>query len=184
MGFEWRRSQFSRISNANTSPNFSFQNLQTAFAPNDTLTGDPFASFLLGLPNEESLQVSSHNPRWLSNYYVGYVQDDFKFRRDLTFNIGFRYDVDTPRHESLGAQSVLDLTTLNNGTAAVPISPAVPGALIYGASATGAKTYYKDFGPRLGFAYAPEKLFCHLRNTAIRCGYGIYYSALTYSDFC
>jgi hypothetical protein len=183
MGFEWRHSQFSRISNANTSPNFSFQNLQTAFAPNDTQTGDPFASFLLGLPNEESLQLSSHHPRWLSNYYVGYVQDDFKLRKDLTLNIGLRYDVDTPRHESLGAQSVLDLATPNSGSAAVPISPAVPAALIYGPSATGARTYYKDIAPRLGFAYAPEKLFGHLRNTALRGGYGIYYSALSYSDF-
>src|SRR5713226_3292237 len=183
MGFEWRHSQFSRIPNPNTSPNFDFENLQTAYKPNDNQTGDPFAGFLLGLPNEESLTISSHNPRWLQNYYVGYVQDDFKFRKDLTFNIGFRYDVDTPRHESLGAQSVLDLAAPNNGNAAVPISPAVPGALIYGSNATGAKTYYKDFAPRLGFAYAPERLFGHLRNTAIRGGYGIYYAALSYTDF-
>ncbi|HKV61887.1 MAG TPA: carboxypeptidase regulatory-like domain-containing protein [Candidatus Acidoferrum sp.] len=183
MGFEWRYSQYSRISNANTSPNFNFENLQTAWKANDTQTGDPFASFLLGLPNEESLQISSHNPRWLQNYYVGYLQDDFKFRKDLTFNIGMRYEVDTPRHESLGAQSVLDLTVPNSGNVAVPISPAVPGALIYGPNAKGAKTYYKDFSPRLGFAYAPERLFGRLRQTVIRGGYGIYYTALSYSDF-
>jgi len=183
MGFEWRHSQFSRISNANTSPNYSFQNLQTAAIANSTQTGDPFASFLLGLPNEESLTLSSHNPRWNSNYYVGYVQDDFKFRKDLTFNLGLRYDVDTPRHEALGAQSVLDLTVPNNGNSTVPISPIVPGALIYGPNATGTKAYYKDVGPRLGFAYAPERLFGRVRQTVIRGGYGIYYSALSYSDF-
>jgi hypothetical protein len=183
MGFEWRHSQYSRISNANTSPNFNFVNLQTAWKANDTQTGDPFASFLLGLPNEESLQISSHNPRWLQNYYAGYLQDDFKFRKDLTFNIGARYEVDTPRHESLGAQSVLDLTVPNSGNVAVPISPAVPGALIYGPGARGAKTYYKDFSPRLGFAYAPERLFGRLRQIVIRGGYGIYYTALSYSDF-
>jgi len=183
MGFEWRHSQFSRISNANTSPNFSFQNLQTAVIANSTQTGDPFASFLLGLPNEASLQISSHNPRWNSNYYAGYVQDDFKFRKDLTFNLGLRYDVDTPRHEALGTQSVLDLTVPNNGNSAVPISPSVPGALIYGPNATGTTTYYKDLGPRLGFAYAPERLFGRLRQTVLRGGYGIYYSALSYSDF-
>src|SRR5437016_7192344 len=185
MGFEWRHSQYSRISNANTSPSFSFQNLQTAYAANNIQTGDPFASFLLGLPNEESLQISSHNPRWLQNYYVGYLQDDFKFRKDLTFNLGFRYEVDTPRHESLGAHSVLDLTAPNSGDPlpGVPISPAVPGALIYGSSATGARTYYKDVSPRLGFAYAPERLFGWIRQTVIRGGYGIYYTALSYSDF-
>ncbi len=183
MGFDWRHSQFSRIDGINTSPAYDFENLQTAVGPNNTKTGDPFASFLLGVPNGESLTVSSHIPRWNQNYYVGFVQDDFKFRKDLTLNLGFRYDVDTPRHEATGAQSVLDLKAPNSGNAAVPISPAVPGALIYGSSARGAKTYYKDFGPRLGFAYAPERLFGHLRNTAIRGGYGIYYAALSYSDF-
>ena len=182
-GFEWRSSQFSRIGQSDTSPSYSFSNLQTAFKPADNTTGDPFASFLLGLPSDENLVISSHNSRWIANYYAGYVQDDFKFRKNLTLNLGLRYDVDTPRHESIGAMSVLDLTALNSGNAAVPISPAVPGALIYGRNATGAKTYYKDFAPRLGFAYAPERLFGHIRNIAIRGGYGIFYSALSYSDF-
>ena len=118
-------------------------------------TGDPFASFLLGLPNEETLSISSVIPRWNQNYYAAYVQDDFKLRKDLTINLGLRYDVDTPRHEAHGAQSVLDLTAQNCGNAAVPISPCVPGALIYGPNATGAKTYFKDIGPRIGFAYSP-----------------------------
>jgi len=184
-GFDWRHSQYSRINVLNTSPNYSFMNFQTAFAPADLQTGDPFASFLLGLPNEESLRIASVIPRWNQNYYAGYVQDDFKFRRNLTFNLGFRYEVDTPRHEAHGAQSVLDLTAPNSGDPlpGVPISPAVPGALIYGPKATGAKTYYKDLGPRIGFAYAPEKLFGQIRNTVIRGGYGIYYAALFYSDF-
>jgi hypothetical protein len=75
-GFEWRASQFSRFNNANTSPSFSFQNFETGFTPGDTQTGDPFASFLLGLPDSESLTVSSQVPRWNQNYYVGYVQDE------------------------------------------------------------------------------------------------------------
>jgi len=182
-GFEWRASQFSRFNHANTSPSFSFENFETGFTPGNTQTGDPFASFLLGLPDSESVTVSSHFSRWDQNYYVGFIQDDFKFRKNLTLNLGFRYDVDTPRHEHYGAQSVLDLTAPNSGNAAVPISPAVPGALIYGPNATGAETYYKNFGPRLGFAYAPEKLFGRLSNTVIRGGWGIYYQALGYADF-
>jgi Carboxypeptidase regulatory-like domain len=182
-GFEWRYSQFSRIANSNTSPIYDFENFQTAFAKSDSQTGDPFASFLLGLPNEEKLTVSSHNPRWIQNYYAGYVQDDFKFRKNLTLNLGLRYEVETPRHEAEGAQSVLDLAASNNGSTDVPISPAVPGALIYGSNARGAKTYYKGLGPRIGFAYAPEKLFGFFPQTVFRGGYGIYYSALSYSDF-
>ncbi len=65
------------------------------------------------------------------------------------------------------------------------------GALIFGGSgqgrsgtsAAGARTYHKDFAPRLGFAYSPEALFGKLRQTVVRGGYGIYYSPLTYGDF-
>ncbi len=176
-GFEWRASQFSRFNNTNTSPAYDFNNFQTAFAPNDKLSGDPFASFLLGLPQDESAHFSSHVPRWNQNYYAPYVQDDFKFRKNLTFNLGLRYDVDTPRHEATGAQSVLDLNTPNPGAGGTR------GALIYGPNATGAKTYYKNFGPRIGFAYAPEKLFGRLSQTVIRGGYAIYHAALFYTDF-
>jgi hypothetical protein len=131
----------------------------------------------LGLPQKESARFSSVVPRWNQNYYAAYIQDDFKFRKNLTFNLGFRYDVDTPRHEAHGAQSVLDLNTPNPGAGGTP------GALIYGVNATGAKTYYKNFGPRLGFAYAPERLFGRFSNTVIRGGYGIYHAALFYTDF-
>ena len=176
-GFDWRSYQFSRLSQANQSPSFTFQNFQTAYTANNSQTGDPFASFLLGVPQEESLQVNSVFPRWSSNYYAGYVQDDFKLRKNLTLNIGLRYEVETPRHEAHGAQSVLDLTAENPGT------PGTLGAMIYGNKASGADTYYKDFGPRVGFAYAPSKMFGWFDNTVLRGGYSIYYSALSYSDF-
>ena len=181
-GGEWRAYQYSFIGTGDTSPNYTFNNFQTAFAPNDATTGDPFASFLLGLPQQEQLSITSINPRLNSNYFALFVQDDFKIRHDLTLNLGLRYDVDTPRHEAHNAMSALDLALANSGNSAIPISPAVPGALMYGHDATGAKIYHKDFGPRVGFAYAPEQLFGRIRNIVIRGGYGIYYAALFYDD--
>jgi hypothetical protein len=176
-GVDWRSYQYS-LRNLDTSPSFAFSNAQTSFTPPSqqpatSNTGDPFASFLLGQPNQETLTVFSHGPRWNQNYYAAYVQDDFKFRRNLTLNLGLRWDVDTPRHEATGAQSVLSLTAANSKT------PGQPGALIYGKSATGAKTYYKDFGPRIGFAWSPD----FMPNTVWRGGYSIYYAQLSYSDF-
>jgi len=32
------------------------------------------------------------------------------------------------------------------------------------------RPYFKDFGPRIGFAYAPEQLFGRVRNIVIRVG--------------
>ena len=177
-GFEWRTYQYSVLSQSGNSPAYIFDNNQTSFAPlfqqtAASLTGDPFASFLLGQPNNEQVTTFSHYPRWIQNYYATYVQDDFKASRNLTLNLGFRWDVDTPRHEAIGGQSILSLTAPN------PLSPGQPGALIFGKSATGAQTYYKDFGPRIGFAYSPD----FVKNTVLRGGYSIYYAPLTYSDF-
>ncbi len=176
-GFDWRSYQYS-ATNVISSPNYTFANNETTFTPpsqnvNTSLTGDPFASFLLGLPDNENLTVSSHVSRWAQNYYATYVQDDVKVSRALTVNAGLRWEIETPRHEAIGAQSVLSLTANN------PDSPGTPGALIYGKSATGATTYFKDLGPRIGFAYAPD----FVKNTVFRGAYSIYYAPLTYSDF-
>ena len=170
-GFEWRSFQFSRLNVGNTSPAYTFSNLQTANVPNSNVTGDPFASFLLGLSNHESLTVSSLQPRFASNYYAAYIQDDFKILPNLVLNLGLRYSVDTPRRESHGANAVLDLAAAN------PDTPGTPGALIFGNNATGAKTYFRNIGPRFGFSYAwkPTVVF--------RGGYAIYYAPLQYSDF-
>ncbi|HET8825650.1 MAG TPA: hypothetical protein VFM77_11015, partial [Terriglobales bacterium] len=176
-GFDWRSYQYS-VRNLDTSPSYTFSSDQTAFAPvsqqpGSTNTGDPFASFLIGQVDSETLQVSSHDPRWGQNYYATFVQDDFKARRNLTLNLGLRWDVDTPRHEATGAQSVFSPTAAN------PLTPGQSGAFIYGKNATGAKTYHKDFGPRIGFAWSPD----FVKNTVLRGGYSIYYAQLTYSDF-
>jgi hypothetical protein len=175
-GFEWRAYQYSFIASGDTSPNYGFSNFQTAFEPNNPNTGDPFASFLLGVPNQAQLSETLTNPRLSSNYFAAYVQDDFKVRRDLTLNLGLRYDVDTPRHEDHGDQSNLNLDIAN------PAAPGEKGALVSGSAANQGVTYLHDVGPRVGFAYAPAELFGHLRNFVVRGGYGIYYAALFYDD--
>lgn len=196
-GMDWRAFQFSVIDQSHQSPSIGFDIAQTAAEPGQgKLTGDPFASFLVGAPASVSLAVRSRQPRFVSNYYALYVADDFKARRDLTFNLGLRYDIETPRHESSGAQSVFDPNAPNVGL--TPGSGAIgfngiplPGALIFGGtgtgrsgtSASGAATYHKNFAPRLGFSYSPEALFGKLHQTVLRGGYGIYYAPLTYGDF-
>jgi hypothetical protein len=175
-GLEWRAYQYSDLPTGNTSPAYTFNNFQTAYTPNDTSTGDPFASFLLGLPQREFLSISSSYPRWASNYFAAYVQDDFKLRRDLTINLGLRYEFDTTRNDAKDTQSNTSLTTANPGAGGLP------GGLVYGPLANLGKTYFKDFGPRVGFAYAPEELFGHVRNIVFRGGYAMYYAPLFYDD--
>ncbi|PYT85877.1 MAG: hypothetical protein DMG41_21885 [Acidobacteria bacterium] len=190
-GLDWRSFQFSHIDQAHESPGLSFDIGQTAAEPGQgALTGDPFASFLIGALSGVSLAVRSRQPRFISNYYAAFIQDDFKVRRDLMVNFGIRYEVETPRHEASYAQSVISLNVPNPGATTASGTPLL-GALIFGGngpglsgtSATGARTYLKDFGPRVGFSYAPETLFGRFRNTVVRGGYAIYYAPLSYGDF-
>jgi len=176
VGFDWRSFQYSLSDRSHESPNISFNQGQTAFTPGQgNLTGDPFASFLIGAPQEVSFAVIAVQPRFVQNYYAGYVQDDFKVRKNLMLNLGLRYDVETPRHESHNFESVFNPAAPNAG------ATGVSGALAFGS--TGTSTYYKDFAPRIGFAYAPDHLFRYLGKTVLRGGYGIFYAGLTYGDF-
>ena len=172
-GFEARAYQYSRINEGTSSPFYKFTNFETGYMPFSSVSGDPFASFLLGVPDRATLTVFSVHPRFNSKYYAFYAQDDFRVLPSLMLNLGLRYSVDTPRHEAHNAQSVLDLTAPNPGV------DGAPGAFIYGSNATGAKTYYKAFAPRIGFSFAPSRL----RNIVFRGGYSIYYAPFFYSDF-
>ncbi len=183
IGLDFRQEQFSHANLAGASGSYDFERFQTAVAPANSITGDGFASFLLGQINQIGpLNVQSRVPRFVQNYYAGYVQDDYKVAHNLLLNLGLRYDVETPRHEAHGNLSNFSPTTPNPGAGNLP------GALIFAGSGPGrnggsgsfAKTYRKDIAPRLGFAYAPDS---GNGNTSIRGGFGIYYGPLDYAAF-
>ena len=63
-------------------------------------SGNSFASLLLGEVDNSNQTVYNHSPRWNSHYIAGFIQYDVKINSRLTLNLGFRYDVDVPRHEA------------------------------------------------------------------------------------
>ena len=86
--------------------------------------------------------------------FYAYVNDDWRVAPTLTFNIGLRYEfTSVPKGEKLQA--------LNSAAS-------VPGLITFAEP----KPQYKNFAPRLGFAYAPNG------NTSIRAGFGINYDVL------
>jgi hypothetical protein len=183
MGVDWRAEQFSVIDHSHQSPSLSFTRDQTAaLANNNGVTGNSFASLLLGQVQSFSLAVRSSQPRFSSYYYAGFIQDDFKVNNHFVLNLGLRYDIDTPRHEAHGDTSIFAPNAVNPG------ATGVLGALVFagngagriGGSGSWAKTYRRDIAPRLGFAYSPE--FMHGKSV-LRGGYGIFYAPLTYADF-
>lgn len=185
-GGTYRWQQFSYENNGPASGTFNFARAQTAAYNNGTAiadTGNGIASFLLGATSSTARTVQLHYPRWMQKYYAGYVQDDWKARRNLTVNAGFRYSVDTPRHEAEGDISTFDPTIPN------PAANGILGGYKFGGVGAGrdgnkneqfAATYFKDFEPRVGFSYAPGWLH---DSVVIRSSYTIMYGPLVYADY-
>jgi hypothetical protein len=87
------------------------------------------------------------------------MQDDFKVRRNVTLNLGLRYEYITPYVEVHDRQTTYDLSSGKQLFAGKD-----------GASRALYDPYKKGFQPRFGLAWTPERF--HGR-TAVRMAYGI-----------
>ncbi|MCP9494852.1 MAG: TonB-dependent receptor [Pyrinomonadaceae bacterium MAG19_C2-C3] len=191
VGGDFRYQQYTPSNQNNTSGTFNFGRGQTAgFNSADGTagnTGNGFASFLLGQVGNANIAIVPNIVQWRSQYYAGFVQDDWKVSGNLTLNLGVRYDVDVPRRELYNRFSNFSPTTPNPGAGNLP------GAVVFANSSGNtrfADTYKKAIGPRVGFAYSPDRnggligaLTGGAGKTVIRGGFGIFYQALLYADF-
>ena len=156
---------------ANSQGTYNFSTSQTAPTPNFGPTaGDAFASFLLGRVDNAGLTQYAGQPQWRSNYFALYGQDNLKLTPSLVVSYGLNWSFETPRRELHNRSSAFDPNLLNPGVG-------IPGALAYASDSNRSfiSTYYKDFSPRVGFAWSPLSLG---GKTAVRGGYGIYYDSL------
>ncbi|MGH9929387.1 MAG: carboxypeptidase regulatory-like domain-containing protein [Pyrinomonadaceae bacterium] len=95
-------------------------------------------------------------------FYIGYAQDEWKIRPNLTMNYGLRYDYYTPLREARNLDILFDTT---NGTLKAPNLP------FFKASKT-------NFGPRIGLTWSPNPNgsgFLAGGRTLLRGGFGIFY---------
>jgi len=179
-GGDYRWIQLNNLTQDNAAGTYNFTNAETAAGPGVLASqgGYSFASFLLGQVDNATLTTFAHYPRFTQNYWALFVQDDVKIGSHLTLNLGLRWSVDQPRTEADNFTSNFDPSIPNPGAGGRL------GALAFASNCAGcnvrwAKTFYNDFGPRIGFAYSPG----HDGKTAIRGAYGIFYGPLFYSDF-
>ena len=144
-----------------------------------TVSDNYWADFLFGLTNSYQL-ANFYEAHLTRNMHNLYAQDDWKVNSKLTLNLGLRWEYASPYADLYNRISNWDPTTQT-------VLTTTPGALATGAGGNGITAYsgsgtygktlvnpdYKDFAPRVGFAYAVDP------KTAIRGGFGISYAHYT-----
>jgi hypothetical protein len=130
-------------------------NQPAAFSFSSATTGDVNASFLLGYLvsfNQGSGQFINNRNKFLGFY----GQDSWKATRKLTLNYGLRYEPSFPWHEKFNRIGQFNPAALAAGRVSTVYPNAPPGLLFPGDAGVpinGIYGSYKDFMPRLGFAY-------------------------------
>jgi hypothetical protein len=159
-GFEYRFKEEDYVDLSNRTLSYVFDS---------NYTKDGIGDFLLGyaqsLSGETFFQTSQ-----LQTVTSAYAQDDWKVRRNVTVNLGLRYEFTTPFWGGGGASG----GNVNYDYTAKQLVEAPGLPLVYGGR-TGPNKYlqnmdYKDFGPRIGVAYEITK------RLVVRSGFGIFFN--------
>ena len=131
--------------------------------------GAGYASFLLG--QVTSSNVNAPRDTQMRNIvWSAYAQDDWKIKRNLTFDFGLRWDFTPMAHELHNNQAEIGIHTPN------PSAGGLPGGYIFAGDGPGrcncqfTRSYPYGFGPRLGVAYQINA------KTVLRAGWGFTYS--------
>jgi hypothetical protein len=174
-GGDFRGNQQNNRPQGNLPGTFNFTAAQTGI-PGVNFVGHSFASFLLGEPNSANVGTPLVSGGRIY-YYSAFVQDDFKVRRNLTLNLGLRYELQPPPVE------VADRTANFNLNLTDPLT-GMKGAVEFagaGQGRTGKRRFVdtdtNDFGPRVGFAWSPDE------KMAVRAAYGVFFNASVFNGF-
>jgi hypothetical protein len=125
--------------------------------------GLPEADFMLGLPSDVGLGVNGGTWGQRSWVYAPYVQDDWRVTDRLTLNLGLRWEYNQPWYEVYNRQANFGLLSGTEYLAAQSNCPYSNCRALYNA-------YWRDWEPRVGFAYTPSFLG---KSTVVRGAYSV-----------
>jgi hypothetical protein len=159
------------------------QNLYTLnFFTRGQIQFTTFNDFLVGRPLVTIFGSGDGNRHLKAQDYNFFLQDDWKIRKNLTLNLGLRYELDKPMTDTKGRISTFD-PSLYQPTLVAPVGPpstgyviagnasAVPAGFVKGTDAVVNSLDPNNFAPRIGFAWSPKSS----DKLVVRGGYGIFY---------
>ena len=162
MGYEFLYFEGNYFQLGQPSGVFQFDNttagLQTNGQPVPN-TGNLLAGLELGYVRQANF--TSYTTTWLPRDSLNslYFQDDWKFSKNLTLNIGLRWSTESPFHTAHGQDSNFSPTTVD------PVSGLL-GAIVHPKDGL-TNRYLKNFQPRFGLAWHPKE------RLVFRGGFGI-----------
>jgi trimeric autotransporter adhesin len=160
--------------NSNARGSFTFTGLYSSGgATRIGTTGADFADFLLGLPQQASLQVGGVT-RLRQRAFDAYLEDNWQKNAKLTFNLGLRYELARPYVEEDGRLANLDAAP--DLSAVAPVVSGDAGLYTGSFPAGLLDTDANNVGPRVGVAYRLTP------STILRSGYSIAYNSGTYAS--
>ena len=176
LGGQYTRFQVKQLPDLVANGTFSF------FGSGAQSTGNGFADFLLGLPDNYSQQSSPAFYELSADAGI-FAQDIWRIRPNLTVNFGLRWDYIRPWSEEHNQISTLIFGENSVQFPGAPTGYVLPGDP--GVVSTIAPTPLNDFSPRVGLAYSPSwssgilsKLTGGPGKTSIRAGAGRFFTAI------
>jgi Carboxypeptidase regulatory-like domain len=173
-GYDGRRFNVGNLFDNSNSGSYIFNTSGNPYS-----SGDASLDFLLGIPATyfQGTGAIIQADAFL-NYF--FAQDTWKVSNAFTLNYGLGYSIDTPlRNHQYGGEAidcfiVGQQSTVFPGAPKNMVFPGDPGCTNSGQ----AYTRYNEFGPRVGFAWAPNLGRISGGGSgkfSIRAGFGIYY---------
>lgn len=173
-GAEFRRYNNNSIRPNSASGQYTFDRNWTRSNPlaADALSGNSLASLLLGYPISGYID-RNNDPAYTNGYTALFFQDDWKIRRNLTLNLGLRWDYESPITERYNQQVRGFAFGTQNPLQSRVQGLKLDGGLIFaGASGTSRQAFDRDLNnwqPRVGLAWQVKPSW------VVRGGYGLYY---------
>jgi trimeric autotransporter adhesin len=140
-------------------------NARGTFVFSGLYTGVDFGDFLLGLPQQSTVQFGPGTEQFRSRSWDVFAQDDWRATDSLTVNAGVRYEYYSPVSEAANRLVTLDVAP--DFTAAAPVIAGGTGPYSGAFGDTIVRPFRGGVAPRIGIAWRARP------GTVVRAGYGI-----------